>query len=147
VTVVPDCRALARVGVRDHGVSAMHDATEGGVLGGLLELARACRHDLRIERARIPISAETRAACEAFGGIDPYWTLSEGTLIATVRPAFAAAALASLAGDDIEAADVGEVVAGTGALWLTESDGRIAKLVEPEPDPYWAAYERAVREQ
>jgi hydrogenase maturation factor len=143
VSVVADCRALVAIGVRDRGVTALHDATEGGVFGGLLELAKACGHDLRIERARIPISAEARAACVAFGGIDPYWTLSEGALVATVRPERAADALAALREAGIAAAEVGEVVAGHGTLWLTERDGAVKKLTEPEPDPYWAAYARA----
>ncbi|HKQ57808.1 MAG TPA: AIR synthase-related protein, partial [Candidatus Eisenbacteria bacterium] len=146
VSVVADCRALLRVGVRDRGVSALHDATEGGVLGGLLELARASGNDLRVERARIPISAETRAACEAWGGLDPYWTLSEGALVAAVRPTHAAAALASLAEAGIAAAEVGEIMSGGGRLWLTDPDGMVRKLEAPEPDPYWAAYDRAVRE-
>jgi hydrogenase maturation factor len=146
VSVVADCRAVLQAGVRDRGVSALHDATEGGVLGGLLELAKASSHDLRVERARIPLAAEARAACEAWGGIDPYWTLSEGTLIAAVRPAHVAAALAALAEGGIAAAEVGEIMTGSGRLWLTEPDGSVRKLDAPEPDPYWPAYDRAVRE-
>jgi hydrogenase maturation factor len=142
VSVVRDCRAAVRVGVRDRGVSALHDATEGGVLGGLIELAQACGHDLRVERARIPLSAEAAAACEALGGIDPYWTLSEGTLIAAVRPAHARAVLAAMAEEKIVAAEVGEVMPGHGLLWLTESDGRVVQLAQPEADPYWEAYGR-----
>jgi len=145
VSVVADCRAALRVGVRDRGVSALHDATEGGVLGGLLELAKASGHDLRIERARIPLSPECRAACEAWGGIDPYWALSEGTLIAAVRPAHASAVLSALTEADILAVDVGEVVAGNGRLWLTEHDGGVHTHDAQEPDPYWAAYDQAVR--
>jgi hydrogenase maturation factor len=146
VSVVADCRAALRVGVRDRGVSALHDATEGGVLGGLLELAKASGQDLRIERERMPLSPEARAACEAWGGIDPWWTLSEGTLIAAVRPAHVAAVLAALAEAGIAAADVGEVMSGNGRLWLTEPGGGVRRLDGPEPDPYWAAYDRAVRE-
>jgi len=146
VSVVADCRAALRVGVRDRGVSALHDATEGGVLGGLLELARASGRDLRVAAARLPLSREARAACAAWGDIDPLWTLSEGTLIATVRPAFASAVLGSLADQGIAAAEVGEVLAGSGQLWLTAPDGTVRTLREPEPDPYWGAYDRAVRE-
>ena len=80
------------------------------MLGGLIELARAAGRDLRVERARrSPLAIETRAACDAFG-IDPYWALSEGTLIATVRPERLGDALESLAGAGIAAAAVGEVV-------------------------------------
>ena len=146
VTVVPECRALTRLGVRAHGVTAMHDATEGGVLGALVELAHACGHDLRIEQARIPLSAEARAACEAWGGIDPYWTLSEGTLIATVTEAHRDAALAALAEEGIAAAEVGEVMPGHGTVHLTNLEGAIERLTEPRTDGYWPAYDRAMRE-
>ena len=146
VSVVRDCRAALRVGVRDRGVAALHDATEGGVLGGLLELAKASGHDLRVERARIPLPPEARAACEAWGGLDPWWTLSEGTLVAAVRPAHAAAVLASFGEAGIPAAEVGEIVSGSGRLWLTEPGGGVRTIEAPEPDPYWPAYARAVRE-
>ena len=146
VSVVGDCRAVLRVGVRDQGVSALHDATEGGVLGGLLELAKASGHDLRIVRARIPRAPGSEEACAAWGGIDPYWTLSQGTLIAAVRPGHAAAVLAALGEAGSAAADVGEVVTGRGRLWLTAADGRVETVDGPLPDPYWEAYARAVRE-
>jgi len=144
VSVVEDCRAVLTVGVRDRGVSALHDATEGGVLGGLIELARASGHDLAVQRALIPLAPEVAAACAAVG-IDPWWAVSEGTLIATVRPAFAAAARAALAERGIAAADVGEVLSGGGKLWLTEPDGAVRTLDRPEPDPWWEAYARLVR--
>ncbi len=144
VSVVRDCLALLRLGVRERGVTGLHDATEGGVLGGLLELARACGHDLRVLRARIPLLPEARAACEALG-IDPYWSLSEGTLIATVRPEKTREALEALEAEGIPAAEVGEVMPGSGALWLTEPDGRVVTLKEPLADPYWDAYRKAVQ--
>ena len=115
------------------------------MLGGLIELAHATGYDLRIEQARIPLAAEARAACEVFA-IDPYWALSEGTLIATVRPERVVEAVASLAEAGIPAAVVGEVVRGSGKLWLTPLAGDVVTLEKPEPDPYWPAYSRAVRE-
>jgi len=145
VSVIADCRAALRVGVRDRGVSALHDATEGGVLGAMIELARACGHDFRVERAKIPLSDEARAACEMFE-IDPYWALSEGTLLITARARHAEAVLAALAEEEIHAARVGEVMKGAGELWLAEADGNVARLREPSPDPYWEAYGRALRE-
>jgi len=145
VSVVAECRAALRVGVHERGVTAMHDATEGGVLGGLVELARGCGHDLRIARARIPLSEEARAACGVFG-IDPGWALSQGALIATVRPAHAAAVRDAIASEGIAVAEVGDVASGHGELWLTGEGGTIERIREPLPDPYWDAYARAVRE-
>lgn len=145
VSVVADCRAAVRAGVRERGVTALHDATEGGVLGGMVELARACGHDLRIERARIPLSPEVRVACEVLG-VDPYTTLAEGALLVAAKPGRAEAVLDSLRADGIVAEDVGEVMKGAGRVWLAEPDGRVLTLDQPAPDPYWDAYARAVRE-
>lgn len=145
VSVVADCRAAVRAGVHEGGVTAMHDATEGGVTGGLVELAKACGHDLRIARARIPLAPEVRVACEVLG-VDPYTTLAEGALLVTANPARAAAVLASLAAEGIVAADVGEVLKGSGRVWIAEPDGDVVTLDAPVPDPYWDAYGRAVRE-
>ena len=145
VSVVRDCRAALRVGVRERGVTALHDATEGGVLGGMVELARACGHDLRVERVRIPLAPEVREACAVLG-VDPYTSLAEGALLACARPEHAAAVLAALADEGIVAADVGEVMKGTGRLWIAEAQGGVTTLDEPAPDPYWAAYARALHE-
>lgn len=145
VSVVADCRAAVRVGVRERGVTALHDATEGGVIGGLVELGKACGHDLRIERARIPLAPEVRVACEVLG-VDPYTTLAEGALLVTAKPNRAGAVLGALDEDGITAADIGEVMKGTGRVWLAEPDGNVLTFDEPAPDPYWDAYGRAVRE-
>jgi hypothetical protein len=31
-------------------------------------------------------------------------------------------------------------------IWLTEPDDRVTSIQQPEADPYWPAYDRAVRE-
>ena len=144
-SVVDDCRAALRAGVHERGVTAMHDATEGGVLGGLVELAKACGHDVRIERSRVPLAHEVRVACEVFG-VDPYWALAEGALIVCAAPGRAAPVAHELAEEGIAATEVGEVLPGSGRLWVAEADGSVLTFDAPLPDPYWPAYERAVRE-
>ena len=62
----------------------MHDATEGGVLGALSEMAHASRRAFVIDEDRIHVSEETRQTCAAFG-IDPLVSLSEGTLLLTCK--------------------------------------------------------------
>ena len=145
LSVVKDCRTALRVGVRDRGVSSLHDATEGGVLGGLLEVAKAATVDLRVRRGAMLLSDETRAACELME-LDPLWTLSEGTLLLTVRSAWSLEVMQALADCGIAAAEIGEVVRGQGVVWLTERNGDVVRVDEPQPDGYWMAFERAVRE-
>ena len=123
----------------------MAGGDEGAVLGGLVELAKACGHDVRVDRSRLPLQSAVSTACEVLG-VDPYWSLSEGTLIACVAPEHTASVLKELADDGILAARVGDVLAGNGKLWVAEPDGRVSTFEAPQPDPYWAAYDRVVRE-
>ena len=141
VTVVPEARAAAAYGVRDAGVTAMHDATEGGVLGGLYEVAEASGVGLRIDQSAIPIRPEVAAVCAA-AGIDPYCSISEDTLVATVRPRHAEGLLAVFAKANIPAADVGEVLTAGAARTMLDADGREVPLTPPRLDPYWEAFAR-----
>jgi len=138
MTVVPEALIAAACGVRDKGVTSMHDATEGGVLGGLLEIADASGVGMVIERDAIPVRPEVRAVCDA-GGMDPYASISEGTLLLTTRPAHAQRVLAALHAGGIDAAEIGEVLPDPTERSLVV-DGRPEPLTHPGADPFWAAY-------
>lgn len=145
VSIVADARAALRAGVRERGVTALHDATEGGVLGGLCELAAACGHDVRVERERLPLDPTIALACEAIG-VDPWWSCSEGALLVCAAADRTEAVLGELHEAGIAAVVVGEVLAGSGRLWVGEPAGPPSTFDAPQPDPWWAAHDRALRE-
>ena len=115
-------------------VTAMHDATECGVYGGLYEVARAGDVGIEVERDRIPVQPGVLAACEFFD-IDPWSSISEGTLLATVRPEGVDDVLAALEDAGIPAADVGAVTEGSGVT----VDGEA--IDHPGVDPFWGTFE------
>ncbi len=53
MSVVEDAMSAVSVGVREEGVTAMHDATECGIWGGLFELAEAAGSGARVEKESI----------------------------------------------------------------------------------------------
>ncbi|GLI51042.1 hydrogenase [Tepidanaerobacter syntrophicus] len=68
------------------GVSAMHDITEGGLLGACCEVAEASGVGIEIQEELIPILPETKEICKVFD-IDPLGLISSGSmLICTSRP-------------------------------------------------------------
>jgi hydrogenase maturation factor len=140
MTVVPEARVAARYGLRDAGVTSMHDATEGGLLAGLVEVATASRVGLRVHKDAIPLRPEVLAVCEHVG-VDPYAAISEGTLVATVRPEHVEGFTAALHDEGIEAAAVGEVTdEGAGTVIVEEGEER--PLQHPGVDPFWEAFGR-----
>ena len=142
MSVVKDARVAVAYGVHEEGVTSLHDATEGGVLGGVFEIARAAGLGVRFDEEAVPIRPEVAAVCEAVG-IEPLSAISEGTLLASVRPAHLEGVLAALRGAGIEAAAIGEIVpAGYGLRRLTSRGER--PLEHPRVDPFWAAFGHAL---
>ncbi|RRJ30341.1 AIR synthase family protein [Halocatena pleomorpha] len=122
-------------------VTAMHDATECGVYGGLYEFARAAGVGLDVDRSAIPVAPGVEETC-AFFDIDPWSAISEGTLIASVRPDGVDDVLGALEADGIPAAVVGSVVEDSGVV----VDGE--PIDHPGKDPFWAAMaEYAAKEE
>jgi hydrogenase maturation factor len=140
MTVVPEAAVARGFGLRDEGVTSMHDATEGGVLGGLTEVASASEVGLRIDLEAIPVRDEVRAVCQHVG-MDPYTSISEGTLIATVVADRAEAFVEALAAASIEGAIVGEVTETSSGVVLVTPDGD-RPLEHPGLDPFWGAFGR-----
>ena len=64
-------------------VSSLHDPTEGGLVGGLVEVAIASGASLRVYQDRVLVDESTREISEALG-IDPLKLISSGTLIACI---------------------------------------------------------------
>jgi len=106
LSIVPEARLAL-----DHGVTAMHDPTEGGVSMGLYELAAASRRSVELDRDRVIVLPETERICARYG-IDPLGLLGSGALLATFSPDDAEDFVKALRKRFIRASVVGRVVAG-----------------------------------
>jgi hydrogenase maturation factor len=143
-STVKDALSAASVGIKEEGVSSMHDATEGGVLGGLYELAAASGKRIQVDPLKVFVSEESRKICTLFK-LDPLTTLSEGTLILTCSRNNTERVQRRLLREGVESYMVGEVaVGGPAGLWLTGREGRPTRYLPPNYDHYWDAYSRAV---
>jgi hydrogenase expression/formation protein HypE len=143
MSVVCDARSAIEVGVHDDGVTAMHDAAEGGIWNALLEIANASGLGIAVDRDAIIVRPEARAICDRFG-MDLYAASSEGTLLVTVRPHRTEALLERLARAGIEASHCGEVTSERGVFIAV--DGCASALEAPIVDPFWPALQRATDE-
>jgi len=142
MSTVEDALTAVKIGVRDEGVTAMHDATECGVIGGIFEVAQASFKGVYLIKEKIPVLPEVAKVCELFG-MDPYISISEGTLIITVRPHKVDDLLRVFKEKGILASIVGEVTEKR-EFWIEEG-GKKRPLVHPRVDPFWSAIDRAFR--
>jgi len=143
VTTVRDALTATSVGIKSRGVTAMHDATEGGVLSAAAEMASASELGLTVELQSIDVSDETRAICKLFR-LDPLYSLSEGSLLIAARPFATARVLRRLSQQRIRADVIGRFSGRFRGARAVTNGGRI-RLVHPSSDRYWAAYSDATR--
>lgn len=142
MSTVDDALAAASIGVRDEGVTAMHDATECGVIGGLFEVAQASGTGIAVEKDKIPVAPAVDAICSHFG-MDPLTSISEGTLIITVRPDKTGSLLDALRAKGIAAEAIGNLVKRDKGFQIAEG-GKQVPLVHPRVDPFWNAMKEAM---
>ncbi len=143
MSVVRDAMTAVSIGVRDEGIAAMHDATECGVWGGLYELAQAAGLGVRVEQERIVVEDCVAEVCRFFG-IDPYASISEGTLIVVCRPHKAERVVEALSGKGIRSSIVGELTSPERGMVLVRG-GREGELKHPIVDPFWKAFYDALK--
>ena len=144
MSAVEDALVAVAQGVREEGVTSMHDATECGIWGALWELAEASGLGLLVERERIVAQPECLELCAALG-LDPYACISEGTLVLTCRPHAADRILAALQQARIAASAVGEMLPRDRGVRVIEK-GIEGELKHPRVDPFWGAFAEAIRE-
>ncbi len=139
MTVVEDALTAMAAG----GVTAMHDATEGGVIGGLFEIADASGVGMVIDESRFVYPDEVRMVCESFG-IDPVAAIAEGSLLVTADPASSGTIIDALARVGIPSSVIGTVTADPSTRTMKRRDGTTVPLAIPAQDPFWPVFFESV---
>jgi hydrogenase expression/formation protein HypE len=134
ISVVKDAITAFKTG----GVHAMHDPTEGGVAGGVHEMADASNLGARILEQTIPVQHETTEICNFFD-IDPLQLISSGALLIAAKPELTNKIVESLEQQRIQASVIGEFSKDLHERKITRKDGKIQALPRPLSDHLWLA--------
>jgi hydrogenase maturation factor len=125
-------------------ITAMHDVTEGGVLGAIYELAVASGNGAVIYSDRLPVGEVQAKICNTFE-LDPRYCIGAGSMIITCKEKAVGEVIARLAKNNIPCTEVGKLREKKDGIKLVEN-GEKTDLVYKEEDPYWAAFFRAFKE-
>ncbi len=134
ISVVKDALTAFQTG----GVLAMHDPTEGGVAGGLHELADASNVGLQVYEEKILVSEETRKICAHFE-IGPLQLISSGSLLIAAEKGKTEEIVNSLSQNGVPASVIGEVTKPELGRKIVARTGEKIELVRPVSDNLWVA--------
>ena len=117
----------ARIACDTVQVHSLHDVTEGGLFTGLREVAAASGLGLAIEEDSVPLLPETAQVCEALG-LDPMGLLASGALLITLPPQEVPGLLSALEADEVDAWEIGRMLAADEGLVLFNRQGEEVEL-------------------
>ena len=112
-------------------ITSMHDATEGGLINAIYEIGKASGHGVIINKKNINIDESILRVTKLFN-IDPLRSISEGTLLITVKRDYTDQLLSKLKFNGIDSYIIGE---------LKGNDIRFdtGEIINPGDDQLWDA--------
>jgi len=119
-------------------VTAMHDVTEGGILGAIYEMALAAGCGVDIDEETLPSGNVQKAICGLFD-LDPNYCIGAGSMIIAVKNGKEQLLIETLQDAGIKATAVGKFTAKEQGLIISRN-GNKKPLKHPGTDPYWKAF-------
>lgn len=124
-------------------ITAMHDVTEGGILGAAYELAVASGNGLLLNNSAIPVGHIQQEIGELFS-LDPRYIVGAGSMLICVNEGSEQNVLNRLKAANIEATVIGKIVSKEEGLKIIEND-ELKDIIYLEKDPYWYAFFKALK--
>ncbi len=135
--------ALTATANNRNEITAMHDVTEGGVLGAIYEMATASGNGAIIYNDKLPVGNIQKEVCNLFS-IDPRRSIGAGSMIITCKKGSEENVIERLKKENIDCTVVGEMVSKEDGIKITDGD-KIEELTYLKEDPYWAAFFNAYK--
>lgn len=123
-------------------ITAMHDVTEGGVLGAIYELAVASDNGAIIYNDKLPIEETQKKICEIFD-LDPRYCIGAGAMIIACKKESTDKVINRLLANNIPCTLVGELCEKSKGIKLYSNES-FTDVIYHEQDPYWQAFFNAL---
>lgn len=136
ISILPEVQIITENVDIEH-IHAMHDVTEGGLIGGVFEIAYASNLSFRIYEEKVPILEPTEEICK-FYHIDPLKLIGSGALLISVDSEISDEVINALNKAGIYAATIGKFEKRwdhIGVLVRKNGDEHI--IDEPPIDELW----------
>jgi len=122
----------AETALKNADVHCLHDLTEGGLIAGIWELARASDVGICIEEEKVPVFEETKLLCEKFS-LDPLSLLASGALLVITSPEDEEKLLCAYRKVKITCAKIGKITPKEEGV-IIKGKKKIRKIHLPSPE-------------
>jgi hydrogenase expression/formation protein HypE len=128
VSVVKEGVAAGRV-----GTTAMHDVTEGGILGAVWEICESAGLGAEISEERLPVAGVTAKICDFFQ-INPLRLISSGSMLIAAHPERARQIEDAVSAAGVPITRIGTMKDKEFGIYITSATGESKEIDPPGSD-------------
>ena len=121
-------------------ITAMHDPTEGGLIGGLHEICDASEVGFEIDLDSIPLHDATNSICD-FLSVNVLELISSGSMLMTCMSEGAESVIAALEAKGLQATNLG-TVSSDASMRMGSRNGEPIQMPRPKNDAIWEALKK-----
>ncbi len=120
-------------------VHAMHDTTEGGILGCLVEMSLSSKLGFELEEEKVFVDASTTMICDLIS-LDPLKLIGSGSLIISCSPRDESSIIQTVKSAGIQCTRIGTFMARNKGRILIGANGKLLRIKDVSiQDELWPA--------
>lgn len=127
----------AQIAFNTRKIHAMHDVTEGGIIGAVYEMSVASHLGFEIYSDSVPIDSSTNSICSRLH-IDPLRLIGSGSLLISCPPKSSRTVMKALRSKNIRCTKIGRFLPDSKERWICTSDKRKRVRQTSIQDEVWA---------
>lgn len=142
ISVSQEAKLVRQINSQERMITAMHDVTEGGILGAIYEFCTASQLGIRVQKDKIPIAPYTAKACKTFD-LDPLHSIGAGAMLMSCKNESKDYVLATMKKNNMLCTEIGHFVHLSEGR-VIEQEQHESTLEEVEKDPYWVVFNKLI---
>lgn len=138
ISVLPEAGVVQELNAQHKHIHAMHDVTEGGVLGAAYEFAEASRLGLFLWEDLITVDASVAEVARLFG-LNPLQIVGAGSMLMACAPQAKDTVIEKFLGNGIPCAEIGYFSSWQQGKRIQRKNG-LHTFTGPTKDLYWEVF-------
>lgn len=145
ISVLTESEIVRKINKESSQVHAMHDVTEGGVMGAIYEFATASDLGVKVFSERIHVEQEIVLTANLFD-LDAREIIGVGCMLIACQADAKNEVINQLAKSNIACAELGYFCAKNEGITVSNSNKEIKNLQAPAQDPYWQVFTKCLQD-
>ena len=144
ISVLKEAHIVRELNTVKRSITAMHDVTEGGILGAIYEMCTASKVGVELYINDIVVEPHIHNVCAVFD-LDPLRSIGAGSMLISCNTEDKVEVIAAMESNDIRCTEIGVFTSFDHGLYWYDN-GLKTELINHEQDPYWAVFNKAMND-